>query len=111
MSINFDEKNAPKSQKFNCHLDPNFGNLTSNGVNNGITLKKSSFKFINSKTFIRNECVKEIYSLISHTFTKGIYLLKNDFLKIRVVIGVVFRFSILVKTPLRHIHFLLLFKC
>ena len=79
MSINVDEKNAPKSQKFNCHLDPNFGNSISNGVNNGITLKKSSFRFINSKIFIRNECVKEIYCLISHTFTKGIYLLKNDF--------------------------------
>lgn len=79
MSINVNEKNAPKSQKFNCHLDPNFGNLTSNGVNNGITMKKSSFKFINSKIFIRNECVKEIDCLISHTFTKGIYLLKNDF--------------------------------
>lgn len=75
MSINVDEKNAPKLQKFNCHLDPNFGNLTSNGI----TLKKSSFKFINSKIFIRNECVKEIDCLISHTFTKGIYLLKNDF--------------------------------
>ena len=58
-----------------------------------ITLKKSSFKFINSKIFIRNECVKEIDCLISHTFTKGIYLLKNDLKKIRIVIGVVFRFS------------------
>ena len=75
MSINVNEKNAPKSQKFDCHLDPNFGNLTANVVNSGITLKKSSFKFINSKIFIRNECVREMDCLISHTFTKGVYLL------------------------------------